>query len=109
MPRRIAGFVIGWHAPNAHSTIRAVLAPFPSVAEDRMAAATSPAFVTLLRRQKLLEPAHLAEVEQSLAAQFPKAKTLAHELLQRGWLTAYQVNQIAQGHGADLRLGNYVI
>src|SRR5262249_28511053 len=33
----------------------------------------------------------------------------AKELLSRNWLTAYQLNQLLQGHGGDLVLGPYVL
>jgi serine/threonine-protein kinase len=37
------------------------------------------------------------------------ARALARELVQRGWLTPYQVNQLIQGRGQDLILGPYVL
>lgn len=67
------------------------------------------ALVPLLRQHRLLEAAQLKEVEQNLAIRFPDAKALARELIQRSWLTAYQVNQLSRGQGAGLHLGNYVV
>ncbi|MCI0380469.1 MAG: serine/threonine protein kinase [Gemmataceae bacterium] len=40
-------------------------------------------------------------------ASFPDALALAKELIQREWLTPYQVNQILQGNGESLLLGTY--
>jgi formylglycine-generating enzyme required for sulfatase activity/serine/threonine protein kinase len=74
-----------------------------------MAATTSTALVSLLRRYQLLEPAQLEQVEQKLARQFPDPKALARELIQRGWLTPYQAKQISTGKTAELRLGPYVV
>src|SRR5262245_15710972 len=37
------------------------------------------------------------------------ARDLARELLKRGWLTPFQINQLVQGHGRDLVLGPYVL
>lgn len=37
------------------------------------------------------------------------ARELARDLLQREWLTAYQINQIFQGKGGALNLGPYVL
>jgi tRNA A-37 threonylcarbamoyl transferase component Bud32 len=34
---------------------------------------------------------------------------LARQLLERGWLTSYQINQLFQGKGSDLVLGPYVL
>jgi serine/threonine-protein kinase len=35
-------------------------------------------------------------------------KTVAADLIRRGWLTAYQINQLVQGRGRDLFLGPYL-
>lgn len=43
-----------------------------------------------------------------LQEKFPNARALAKELLQRDWLTAYQVNQIFLGHADDLIIGNHL-
>src|SRR5258708_980048 len=40
---------------------------------------------------------------------FPEARALAGELVKRNWLTPYQVNQLFQGRGASLVLGQYVL
>src|ERR1043166_7578617 len=41
--------------------------------------------------------------------QFAKARDLAQELVRRGWLTVYQGNQLLQGKGADLMLGQFIV
>src|SRR5690349_24994739 len=61
-----------------------------------------------------LEAAHLlspAQAEECRRRQppFPDVKSLAKHLLQRDWLTAYQVNQALQGRAADLVLQQYVL
>ncbi|MBI1830872.1 MAG: serine/threonine protein kinase [Planctomycetes bacterium] len=38
-----------------------------------------------------------------------ETRELAQELLRHDWLTAYQVNQIVQGHGPELVLGPFVL
>jgi hypothetical protein len=40
---------------------------------------------------------------------FADSRTLAGELIQRGWLTPYQVNQLFQEKGEQLLLGPYVL
>ncbi len=65
--------------------------------------------VDALRQYHLLEPSQLDEVIRTLKDRCPEPKSLARELLQRGWLTAYQANQLLQGHGHELLLGSYVM
>ena len=65
--------------------------------------------VDLLRRQPLLEPDQLKEVTDSLQTRFPEPRDLARELVRRGWLTPFQVNQLMQGRGEALVLGSYVL
>ncbi|HEV3259295.1 MAG TPA: hypothetical protein VG013_20685, partial [Gemmataceae bacterium] len=65
--------------------------------------------VDILRQYQLLEPAQLDEVARTLQARFTEPRGLARELVQRGWLTPYQVNQLFQDKGRDLLLGQYLI
>jgi serine/threonine protein kinase len=74
-----------------------------------MAVDSISSFAAILQRHHLLEPAQLAETAGTLARSFPNPKNLAGELIRRGWLTPYQVNQIFQGRGGDLRLESYVL
>jgi serine/threonine protein kinase len=66
------------------------------------------ALIDVLRQYRLLSTAHLQEVRK-LQHLGPGPRRLAQELLRRGWLTAYQVNQLLQGRGPDLVLGSYVL
>jgi len=66
------------------------------------------ALVELLGRHQLLEAPRLAEVE-SCAARFTEARELAQELMRRGWLTAFQVNQLFLERGEDLVVGQFVL
>ncbi|HEV3263393.1 MAG TPA: serine/threonine-protein kinase [Gemmataceae bacterium] len=61
-------------------------------------------FVEALRDNQLLEPAQLKELSLEMP-QDPEA--LAQQLRQRGWLTAFQADQLLQGQGKDLVLGPY--
>src|SRR5207302_193995 len=74
-----------------------------------MPADTLPALVAALRQWRLLEPAQVEEIEHTLQARFPDPRALARELLQRGWLTPFQVNQLFLGKGNELLLGSYVL
>lgn len=69
---------------------------------------TATDLVQLLRRYRLLEPSQLDEVGR-LQSQFPQPRALAKELLQRQWLTPFQVNQLFLGHDAELVLGPYIL
>jgi eukaryotic-like serine/threonine-protein kinase len=62
-----------------------------------------------LRQLRLLDSARLDELARVVLPKFPDPKTLARELVRRGWLTTYQVNQLFKGHGNDLLLGSYVV
>ncbi len=76
-----------------------------------MSASVFPSAVSLLealRPLPLLSPDHLREAG-ALASGCPTARDLARELLRRGWLTAYQVNQLFAGRGPELVLGGYVL
>jgi tRNA A-37 threonylcarbamoyl transferase component Bud32 len=63
----------------------------------------------LLRRDRLLEPSRLAEAAGELRARFADARGLARELVRRGWLTPFQVNQLFQARGRRLVLGDYLL
>jgi serine/threonine-protein kinase len=65
--------------------------------------------VAALRTAHVLDAARLDEVARTLQGQCLDAHALARELLQRGWLTGYQANQLLQGRGAELVLGPYVM
>jgi serine/threonine protein kinase/WD40 repeat protein len=62
---------------------------------------------TLVKLQ-LLEPEQLGQLAR-FQARFHDPRSLAKELLGRGFLTAYQVNQLFQGSTRDLVLGPYIL
>src|ERR1700724_1906254 len=74
-----------------------------------MASASTASLVDALRQCRLLEAAQLEEVARILQARFPDPTSLARELMQRGWLTPYQANQLLQGKGQELVLGSYIL
>jgi serine/threonine-protein kinase len=65
--------------------------------------------VGLLRESRLLDTLQLEELVQRLKPRFQEPNALARELVERGWLTPYQMNQVALGRGGDLVLGSYVL
>jgi serine/threonine protein kinase len=64
-------------------------------------------FLGFLQNQHLLSAEQLAALARETPAGDPRA--LARLLVQRGWLTPYQVNQLFLGRGARLLLGSYVL
>jgi hypothetical protein len=64
-----------------------------------MSTVSLPAFVDMLRSTELLDPRQWQQVEDHLAESSTAAE-LARELVRRGWLTAYQANQLNRGKRA---------
>jgi serine/threonine-protein kinase len=62
-----------------------------------------------IQQSRLLEPEQLQALQGDLQGRFAEPKALARELLQRGWLTPYQINQLFLKRGSDLLLGSYVL
>jgi serine/threonine-protein kinase len=63
-------------------------------------------FLAALRQDQLLPAAQLDAAEQE-AGEARDADDLARRLIERGWLTAYQRDQILAGQAARLLLGDY--
>src|SRR5436305_12922507 len=61
-----------------------------------------------LEESQLLSATQLAECRSSQAS-FADTRALARHLLQRDWLTPYQVNYLLQGKAGELFLDNYVL
>jgi serine/threonine-protein kinase len=64
--------------------------------------------VAAIRALNLLDPPQVQEAVR-LQAAMPDARVLAKELIRRGWLTPFQVNQLFQGKGPSLVMGFYVL
>src|SRR5262245_33573160 len=67
------------------------------------------AFIDSLQELQLLEPAQLTELARTTMTQADDPAPLARELVQRKWLSGYQVNQLLKGAGKDLAIGPYRI
>jgi WD40 repeat protein/serine/threonine protein kinase len=65
--------------------------------------------VKALHQHRLLEPGQWKEVATKLAGNYGEPKALARDLLQRGWLTPFQINLLFKGRGHELLLGSYVL
>src|SRR5262245_26975415 len=65
-------------------------------------------FAESLRQGPLLEDSQREDLAL-LSARFGEPRELAGELIRRGWLTPYQINQFFLGRGDDLVLGQYIL
>jgi WD40 repeat protein/serine/threonine protein kinase len=66
--------------------------------------------LAVLRDHRLLPLNQLNELLLAdLRGEFPTIQALGRRLLERDWLTAYQVNHCLQGRAAELLLGHYVV
>src|SRR5215470_15429626 len=74
-----------------------------------MAVTRQPSLLDVLRASQLLEPAQLDELAALPEAHSPDPRLLARQILQRGWLTRFQLNLIANGRASELILGAYVL
>ena len=73
-----------------------------------MPVATISKFVSNLLQSQLLDLDQRVEV-QRLGTSCRDARELAHEVLRREYLTAFQVNQILQGKGVELTMGPFIL
>jgi serine/threonine protein kinase len=78
-------------------------------AEPLQAITSTPVLVETLRNLALLSPTQLEELDRPPYQRMAEPRLLAQELLQRGWLTAYQINQLLQGRGQELVLASYLL
>jgi len=66
-------------------------------------------FVQVIAQYRLLDPGQQDELARSLQTRFTEPRDLFRELVQRGWLTPFQANQLLMGRGSNLVLGSYVL
>jgi len=67
------------------------------------------AFITAIESTGLLDAARMAEL-RSLVPQFPDdAQSLAREIVNRGWFTAFQIKAIWKGESRELFIGPFVL
>jgi serine/threonine-protein kinase len=72
-----------------------------------MAISSCTALIDLLGQLELLAPEHLAQTVRASKAPTATPRSLARGMLQRGWLTVYQINQLMTGQGKGLVFGPY--
>ena len=62
-----------------------------------------------LRQHQLLTASQLAELPQLGHGRCADARMVAKALIQKGWLSVYQVNQLLAGNGHELAIGPYQV
>jgi serine/threonine-protein kinase len=70
---------------------------------------TSKELVGALRETTILSPNQLEECDRLIRYQETDARLFAKLLVQRGWLTVFQMNQLLAGRGKELQFGYYQI
>ena len=70
---------------------------------------SEPTLFARLCGSELLTTEQLAELRPLPEASNPDPKILARVVLQRGWLTRFQISLVAAGKGKDLSVGSYVL
>jgi len=71
--------------------------------------ASNLALLNALRRSGLLSQEQLEALPQGLHGRLDDPRSLARLLVQRGWLSVYQINELLAGRGSELVLGSYHI
>jgi serine/threonine protein kinase len=66
-----------------------------------------PALLQLIRRHRVLAPTQLNDLKTTGLTELDDPRVLTHALVQRGWLTLYQAEQLLEGQGQALAVGPY--
>jgi serine/threonine protein kinase len=74
-----------------------------------MSTTTADTLVSVLDQYRLLEPAQLIQVQKAVQGKTVSAHSLCKDLVNHGWLTAFQTQQLLSGRAADLVLGSYLL
>lgn len=74
-----------------------------------MAIVSNIGLVDTLRQTRLLTPAQIDALKRQVPGRRVDSRLLARTMLQHGWLTVYQINQLLAGNGHELIVGPYQI
>jgi len=66
-------------------------------------------FLDAIRCSCLLKPAQIEQITSWITDDSPDPQAIAREIVQRGWLTAFQVKLFWKNRGGELFLGQYVL
>jgi formylglycine-generating enzyme required for sulfatase activity/tRNA A-37 threonylcarbamoyl transferase component Bud32 len=73
-----------------------------------MPIASTTSLLDALRQHWLLDVKQLEDLK-AIQRSYPDPKAFARKLIQQGWLTLYQANQLLNGKGQELVLGSYIL
>ena len=68
---------------------------------------SSGSLIDALRTFRLISPEQHQQLLTQTQSKGGDPRPLAKQLVQRGWLTVFQINQLFAGHGRDLAVGSY--
>jgi serine/threonine-protein kinase len=74
-----------------------------------MAIVSSGALLDALRQHNLLHTSQVPELLALANGRCHDVRGLAKTLIQKGWYTVFQMNQVIAGHGQDLCVGPYLV
>ena len=74
-----------------------------------MLISSSGMLMDMLRQHELLSREQLAQLPHFSTGRCGDARSFAKALIQRGWLSVYQVNQLLSGNAAELVIGPYYV
>ncbi|OAI52315.1 hypothetical protein AYO44_04710 [Planctomycetaceae bacterium SCGC AG-212-F19] len=74
-----------------------------------MAIASLNDLLAALRTFHLLDARQLEQLSAAISNPNIDPRSVLQKLIQQGWLTPYQVNQLSQGKSSELLLGSYVL
>jgi eukaryotic-like serine/threonine-protein kinase len=72
-----------------------------------MLISSSGTLMDTLRQYQLLAPTQLGELSRTAQGRCSDARLIAKTLIQKGWLSVYQVNQLLGGNAHELVIGPY--
>jgi eukaryotic-like serine/threonine-protein kinase len=74
-----------------------------------MVISSSGALMDSLRQHRLLSAEQLAQLPHLTQGRCGDARSFAKSLIQKGWLSVYQVNQLLAGNAQELAIGPYYV
>jgi serine/threonine protein kinase len=74
-----------------------------------MMISSSGSLLDALRQHQLLTPDQLSQIPSTSHGRCGDARLVAKTLLQLGWLSVFQINQLLRGHGDALTIGPYLV
>src|SRR5262245_10099550 len=91
--------------PHAHPHAASALLGIDEHAP--MMISSNGSLIDTLRQHQLLSPEQLAQLPHVSQGRVGAPRSFGKSLIQRGWLSVYQVNQLLMGRADELTIGPY--